>query len=832
MAWTSLGTALSSKPLVLAGPMLRQVTPRSVTVWLAMRVSSTVTLTVRDDQDKFIVEGSRETTAVGANLHIVAVTARLAVGKPRLAEGIVYQYDLTFLLADRTETFAGATSNAALAYAPLKRPSFALPPQDLNSLRVLQGSCRMPHAQGKDTLPVVDDLIAATATNAFARPHQLLLTGDQIYADDVSDALLTLLIDAADALLGWQENLPKVFPSPRYATPIPAALRGAVLGGPASGILGGVTAGFSSEDLQSHLMSLGEYLAMYLFVWSDVPWPPDLPSFDDVAGEVYKRIPKDQVWAEAPVVNLDRTRMDIHTKSVAAFRTTLPQVRRALANVPTYMVFDDHEVTDDWNMTREFCDDVYGSKIGLRIVQNALAAYALCQHWGNVPEQFERPTTPGGRLLDLLDPPQSRPPGVAKVFPTAAAPGNYDRNSDTIRRILAVHDKDALKGRLDKALYHDPDAFDYHFAVECDGHEVIFTDTRTWRAFPKGGDETSILLTKSRLVEQILGTTLGNRALLVVLSTNAPPVQPIRAAARHAGLARAFEHFPDVYEAWEIPSEAFDNLLQVLTDKLPEVAGSTERRGSVLLLSGDVHHSFASRLVYRAKNRYGDVVARPATAVIGQLVASSFKKETQSTRDFQDDGYTAAPRAAKLLDFIPPHRPEGYVGWNVAPGTKLDIGTATLSEGAVVSGPAKIAFEAPTHALWVEGSGNYTVKLSRVPDYRYRLDYLVPLRQHRQTSPPIPKLPTGATQEERKEAARSYNAAHARYRTNSRAAGNEKIIGVNNFGEITFDSPAGAPKAALHTLRWFKGSKVMATTYRISLDPDDPDFPDIKDGTN
>ena len=30
------------------------------------------------------------------------------------------------------------------------------------------------------------------------------------------------------------------------------------------------------------------------------------------------------------------------------FRKNLPKVQRALANVPTYMILDDHDVTDDY----------------------------------------------------------------------------------------------------------------------------------------------------------------------------------------------------------------------------------------------------------------------------------------------------------------------------------------------------------------------------------------------------------------------------------------------------------------------------------------------------
>ena len=56
--------------------------------------------------------------------------------------------------------------------------------------------------------------------------------------------------------------------------------------------------------------------------------------------------------------------------------------------------------------------------------------------------------------------------------------------------------------------------------------------------------------------------------------------------------------------------------------------------------------------------------------------------------------------------------------------------------------------------------------------------------------------------------------------------------------EVTFHWPAGNDKAVMHTLRWHQGSSVIATTYRVRLDPDarlpdgDPEFPDIKDGTN
>ena len=89
----------------------------------------------------------------------------------------------------------------ALGYDEGELPGFALPPPALTDLRILHGSCRRPGftyveddgTKSFDALAFVDDLILewrrGTADgapfDANVRPHQLFLTGDQIYADDV-----------------------------------------------------------------------------------------------------------------------------------------------------------------------------------------------------------------------------------------------------------------------------------------------------------------------------------------------------------------------------------------------------------------------------------------------------------------------------------------------------------------------------------------------------------------------------------------------------------------------------------------------------------------------
>lgn len=52
------------------------------------------------------------------------------------------------------------------------------------------------------------------------------------------------------------------------------------------------------------------------------------------------------------------------------------------------MIFDDHEIMDDWDTTREWRDDVKGSKCGRQIIANGPAAYWAFQGWGNDPTLF------------------------------------------------------------------------------------------------------------------------------------------------------------------------------------------------------------------------------------------------------------------------------------------------------------------------------------------------------------------------------------------------------------------------------------------------------------
>jgi hypothetical protein len=201
MAW-QLQSRLSTLPGVLAGPILRQVTPTSVSVWFAMQYNADVQVTIYDlttvhDSTDSFAGASAKGSQIGKNLYFVLVTVPISTP---LVENKIYGYDAHFSWinnpkANSTQPLLEASDLVAkdLCYGSYTRPTFCLPPADINKLRIFHGSCRKPHGQNKDALSLLDNIIDTNANAPYSRPHQLLLTGDQIYADNVADVLLLLL---------------------------------------------------------------------------------------------------------------------------------------------------------------------------------------------------------------------------------------------------------------------------------------------------------------------------------------------------------------------------------------------------------------------------------------------------------------------------------------------------------------------------------------------------------------------------------------------------------------------------------------------------------------
>jgi hypothetical protein len=672
-----------------------------------------------------IVRGAVNTLRFGDKLHVGVVVAEIG-GPPAqpLKPGLNYSYNVLFapfvesagqgakldpaglqpnddlkkrglLLNDPVE----GKPHKALGYDEGELPGFALPPPALTDLRILHGSCRRPAftyveddgTKSFDALALVDDLILewrrgtaeALPFDANVRLHQLFLTGDQIYADDVSTPMLPMLNRLARALIGGREILPTRYPPANddksreaYVNapkPLPGGFktlqefvndrrqagkdplaelkndrRVQTLQDPCFGrafqtvypktgykvdSLGAQTdaegfrhwevdlvnfpaafrrpimeceAQFSTSDVDNHLMSFGEFCAMYLAVWCNAVWEvqsdgkPKLATVDEVFSAPPGPLP--QIWEltacfpdeDACIPRSDRAALDkymekrrkkadfsVANASLTTFYDSLPRVRRALANVPTYMVFDDHDVTDDWNLGRAWRDRVFTSHMGRHILTNALVAYVAFQDWGNDPLRYR-----DGSFKNLIT--------LANVFqPTLGIP--TEKGSTTI----AQHALQTMLGLDQPDPEKPPPELKWHYAIDGPRHRVVMLDTRTRRTFPSRYLPAGLLSAKA-LADQLpdpRDKPLPPGVDVLVVVSQTPPVLPAVASTVVVPVKTKYEEFKN-HEKWrrltglEPDNEIWpgeDVAYQAFLRRLAEYK-------KVVVLSGEIHYASAGEL--------------------------------------------------------------------------------------------------------------------------------------------------------------------------------------------------------------------------------------------
>ena len=813
---------LATLPLVLCGPVLRRVDRESVTVWLALKERRKVTLRVFASElngvgvDQKQV-GTRTAARVGERLYLVAVTATGQL----LDWGSLYRYDLYFgppdndavevptsgsrLFADGMVAPTAAAARDRLLYPAVgapRLPTFVLPPQDLNKLRLIHGSCRKPHGESRDALVALDKMIEAQLQDPERRPHQLFLTGDQIYADDVADVLLEMLTDAGDSLLGW--------PAPEEL--LPGKTASALRPGRRSGVASaeaGFTADVGFGEPRSHLFSFGEFCAMYLFVWSEVMWPPTMPTWADVfpdeareyeqdttrvdrRGDVMPKAPWQRKHAKA------KTEFEAQAGVIEQFRSDVPAVRRALANIPTSMIFDDHEVTDDWNITLHWCSTVYRkggaeNPFGRRVVQNALLAYALFQAWGNTPVLFAATGTTGERGRDLLD--------AVRTWDGTAASGSYDRIGTRVGIPTGV---------TSAGLTRAAGALDWSYVVTGPSHQVIVLDTRTERRYPGAAKDPPALVLTDQSFDRQLSTVpfAGPEALTIVISPApviGPPLVEEGVQRRAADLAEYTLLFADA-EAWGLQPPAFEKLLARLFTRPPADADGV-RRARVLVLSGDVHYGCAGRLRYTAGAPYHGSAAGNVEGVLVQLTSSALKNEEAKTHALHAIGYDPDPLAMNRAREAVGLEPVGDMprldraGWANPGGARRQVGTSSSPPTAFGSVQVPLVVTGAPAIARLENVSKPTFTVP--PEWRYQIHFILGENEADRWRDGTPRQVDFPPPGDRDLALRRYLESatdHMDYR--GKWGNGKEIVGRNNIGELSFIWEAGDRKSAIQELWW------------------------------
>ncbi len=545
-----------------------------------------------------------------ACVHLIDV----ALPEP-LPQDTIIEYDLLVTQADGSQ--AGIAQWAPhLLHAGATRPNMVLRSRSDN---ILYGSCRKPHHPARDGLARADALVADGVERADERPAMLMLCGDQVYIDDVAGPMLAAIHALIRRLGLYDECLEgavvadsaalyrhrasyyrreELLPASRSN----AALRFRFFGGKEKPI-------FTTANAHNHLVTLAEMMAMYLLAWSPVPW---------------------QLVADAPAPRLEprhAERWRRESTVLAGFCGDLPRCARLLAHVQTLMIFDDHDITDDWNLSAKWETTAYGHPFSRRIVGNALIAYMLCQGWGNRPDAF-------ATALDDME----------ALAATAGVDGRLDApvQDGLITRLLSFR-------RWDFVVRTTPTII------------VLDTRTRRWRNRRRPGHPSGLMDWES--LSELQHELLDETAAVIVSPTpmfGVKLIEVVQRVATFAGLALSVDA-----ENWMAHRGAASSILNIVRH--------ARTPGNFVVLSGDVHYSFA----YDVEVRQAHDPDR--TPHIWQITSSGIKNEfPRRLLDWLDrlNRWLYSPRSPlnwltkrrdlALTPHLPDQRQHGERVWNGA----------------------------------------------------------------------------------------------------------------------------------------------------------------------
>jgi phosphodiesterase/alkaline phosphatase D-like protein len=242
-----------------------------------------------------------------------------------------------------------------------------------------------------------------------------------------------------------------------------------------------------------------------------------------------------------------------------------PEVRWLLSTVPTAMIFDDHDVRDDWNTSANWRAEMNEKPWWRTRIRSALASYWVYQHIGNL------------------------------------APDELASSAD--HRKIVEHDGDAwpvlaeLADRADAEVDGEK-GVRFSFRWDMGRTRLLMVDSRNGRILDDG---RHLILGESEFSWLERQATAPGAVDHVLIGTSIPWLLPHAigdletvneiAAARHGWRGRLAENVRQAadLEHWAAFRASFDRL----TAMIGRAAASGV--ATVTVLSGDVHHSYAAR---------------------------------------------------------------------------------------------------------------------------------------------------------------------------------------------------------------------------------------------
>lgn len=373
---------------IIAGPILRRLEKRRIVLWLAtydhcnlqLRLHIPCTRTGSTKDCVLALEANKEQHEIRVGTHCYLQLIDVALDADLPSDQFI-AYDIEWRTPPCMQWHSTVAEDPDLCMPGQPLPKFVLRSR-LD--RIVHGSCRKPHYPIDDGLVAAEEWLQERLEQPERWPAALMMTGDQVYVDDVAGPMLTAIHQLIDTLGLYPETIEDALVADSealFASQFNYYHRNDLLPDVRSNeplqkrfFEGARKPVFTTSNADNHLITLAEMIAMYLLVWSPESWKPLA------------------YGAPAQLTPEETLRYRREREPLAKFVEGLPKVRRLLAHLPTLMIFDDHDITDDWNLTADWEQTAYGHAFSRRIIGNALVGYFLCQGWGNNPDAFEGQT--------------------------------------------------------------------------------------------------------------------------------------------------------------------------------------------------------------------------------------------------------------------------------------------------------------------------------------------------------------------------------------------------------------------------------------------------------
>lgn len=298
------------------------------------------------------------------------------------------------------------------------------------------------------------------------------------------------------------------------------------------------------------------------------------------------------------------------------------EVRKLLANIPTFMIFDDHEVTDDWNISGSWYQQMRRTKGWTSAIVDGLVAYWVYQGWGNIdPLSLDARQDPRIKIME-----------------------DYEKTGKDALPAL----RELLKASLDDQVFPGSEANRLKWYYDIPTSPPIFVmDARNDRVLHKQGQDKKLIYAsrddliisgpqlrwlevelagaeQQSIIVSGVPYILPKALTIALLTASRPEADPtsqslssfisVLANQTPANL-KAFEGLRRDFDFDQWP--AFPKSFYGLTEVLKKFTGTGRRRRAFIFLSGDVHFSYAIT---------GSMGSNKAN--LFQLVSSPLKNQT------------------------------------------------------------------------------------------------------------------------------------------------------------------------------------------------------------